>query len=250
MQTDADNVSLKHVSRRGFVVMSGIASFAAGVAASPATAQSETGGGILAQPTASPTSDENTSDILVEALIDWGATHVFGIAGDGINPIVEALRKRQDRIAFVSVRHEEEAAFMATAFAKHSGRLGVCLATTGPGGFAMLMAELSAAVLYKRDVKVLVFNNDAYGEVKFEQRELGNPEYGTAIGHIDFAIYAEAVGARGFRASTLDDLRPAMRAWLARPARPSSTCRWTPRKRPPHPTRKLSEHPARMRPQT
>ncbi len=77
--------------------------------------------------------DLDTSDILVETLIAWGATHVFGIVGDGINPVIEALRKRQDRIAFVGVRHEESAAFMASAFAKHTGRLGVCLATTGPG---------------------------------------------------------------------------------------------------------------------
>ena len=583
MDTDADDASSQRLNRRDFVVMAGVAGIAAGTA-SPAMAQSETDRHLVAQPTASPASDGNTSDILVEALIGWGATHVFGIVGDGINPIIEALRKRQDRIAFVSVRHEEAAAFMATAFAKHTGRLGACLATTGPGavhlmnglydamydnapvlaitgstfrdlqgmrfmqgintvklmedvalfneqvngpdhavlvgnravraalggcgvahltlpkdiqgmrlsadkpsmenhggrtssswsppmgtppadqlraaadvlssgkrvailagsgcfpargelrrvadllgapiakaylakallpdddplttggvghlgtapsswsmhacdtvlilgcmmpwidyypkpgqargvqvdikpehiglkypvevgltgdvkatltallrllerkpdrgflteaqgrmrdwnalldrvagtqrsaklrpqtvaralgelapanaifsmdaganthfaaryiairddqrwsgtgtlvsmasglpyavaasfafpdrpsiavvgdgGFAMLMAELSTAVLYGRDVKILVFNNDAYGEVKFEQRELGNPEYGTAIGHIDFAKYAEAAGARGFRASSVDDLRPAMRAWLAAP---------------------------------
>lgn len=85
------------------------------------------------QPFPSFTPDMTTSDILVETLIAWSVTHVFGIVGDGINPLTEALRKRQDRIAFVTVRHEESAAFMATAFAKHSGQLGVCLATTGPG---------------------------------------------------------------------------------------------------------------------
>jgi hypothetical protein len=52
-----------------------------------------------------------------------GATHGFGIVGDGINSVIEALRKRQDRIAFVSVRHEEAAAFMACALAKYTGRL-------------------------------------------------------------------------------------------------------------------------------
>ncbi len=57
--------------------------------------------------------DPDASDILVDTLIAWGATHVFGIVGDGINPIIEALRKRQDRIAFIGVRHEEAAAFMA-----------------------------------------------------------------------------------------------------------------------------------------
>ena len=132
MDTDADDASSQRLNRRDFVVMAGVAGIAAGTA-SPAMAQSETDRHLVAQPTASPASDGNTSDILVEALIGWGATHVFGIVGDGINPIIEALRKRQDRIAFVSVRHEEAAAFMATAFAKHTGRLGACLATTGPG---------------------------------------------------------------------------------------------------------------------
>lgn len=75
----------------------------------------------------------DTADILVETLIAWGATQGFGIVGDGINPIIEALRKQQDRIAFVGVRHEESAAFMVSATAKHTGRIGVCLATTGPG---------------------------------------------------------------------------------------------------------------------
>ncbi len=79
-----------------------------------------------------------TSDILIETLIAWGVTHVFGIVGDGINPLTEALRKRQDRIAFVTVRHEESAAFMAAAFAKHSGRLGACVATTGPGAIHLM----------------------------------------------------------------------------------------------------------------
>lgn len=91
------------------------------------------------------------------------------------------------------------------------------IAVVGDGGFAMLMAELSTAVFYKKNVKVMVLNNDAFGEVKFEQRELGNPEYGCAIGHIDFAKFAEAVGGQGFRTSSVADLKPAMQAWLAAP---------------------------------
>ena len=118
--------------------MAGVAGIAAIAAASPATPQSETASHVVAQPAASPGTDENTSDILVETLLGWGATHVFGIVGDGINPIVEALRKRQDRIALLRVRHDESAACMATAFAKHTGRLGVCLATTGPGAVHLM----------------------------------------------------------------------------------------------------------------
>lgn len=78
------------------------------------------------------------ADVLVETLLDWDVDTIFGMPGDGINGIVEALRKRQDRIRFVQVRHEESAAFMACAHAKFTGRLGVCLATSGPGGIHLL----------------------------------------------------------------------------------------------------------------
>jgi pyruvate dehydrogenase (quinone) len=77
-------------------------------------------------------------DILVEALIEWGVDTVFGLPGDGINGIMEALRTRKDKVKFVHVRHEESAAFMACGYAKFTGRLGVCLATSGPGGLHLL----------------------------------------------------------------------------------------------------------------
>src|SRR3954471_763976 len=78
------------------------------------------------------------SDILVDSLIDWGVDTVFGLPGDGINGIMEALRVRKDKVRFVHVRHEESAAFMACGYAKFTGRLGVCLATSGPGGLHLL----------------------------------------------------------------------------------------------------------------
>jgi len=78
------------------------------------------------------------ADVLIETLIDWGVDIVFGLPGDGINGLMESLRTRQDRIRFIQVRHEESAAFMACAFAKFTGRLGVCLATSGPGGIHLL----------------------------------------------------------------------------------------------------------------
>src|SRR3989440_6346926 len=81
---------------------------------------------------------ETAADILVENIIDWGVDTVFGLPGDGINGIMEALRRRQDQIRFIQVRHEEAAAFMACAYAKFTGRLGVCLATSGPGGIHLL----------------------------------------------------------------------------------------------------------------
>jgi pyruvate dehydrogenase (quinone) len=78
------------------------------------------------------------ADVLVETLQDWGVEVVFGMPGDGINGIMEALRTRRETIRFIQVRHEESAAFMACAWAKYTGRLGVCLATSGPGGLHLL----------------------------------------------------------------------------------------------------------------
>jgi len=78
------------------------------------------------------------ADCLVEALMEWGVEFVFGLPGDGINGIMEALRERRDKIRFIQVRHEEAAAFMACAYAKYTGKLGVCLATSGPGGIHLL----------------------------------------------------------------------------------------------------------------
>lgn len=78
------------------------------------------------------------ADCLLDTLTEWGVEVIFGLPGDGINGIMEALRKRQDKIRFIHVRHEEAAAFMACAYAKYTGRLGVCLATSGPGGVHLL----------------------------------------------------------------------------------------------------------------
>ncbi|HET7575667.1 MAG TPA: thiamine pyrophosphate-dependent enzyme [Sphingomicrobium sp.] len=77
-------------------------------------------------------------DILVETLISWGVDTIFGIPGDGINGVFESLRTRQDKIRFVQMRHEEAGAFAACAYAKFTGKLGVCLATSGPGGVHLL----------------------------------------------------------------------------------------------------------------
>ncbi|MFL6649359.1 MAG: thiamine pyrophosphate-dependent enzyme [Sulfurifustaceae bacterium] len=77
-------------------------------------------------------------EILIDTIHDWGIDTIFGLPGDGINGIMEALRMRQDRIRFVQVRHEEAAAFMACGYAKVTGKLGCCLATSGPGGIHLL----------------------------------------------------------------------------------------------------------------
>lgn len=78
------------------------------------------------------------SESLIARLADWGVDTIFGLPGDGINGIMEGLRRHQDRVRFVLVHHEEAAAFMATGYAKATGRIGVCLATSGPGGIHLL----------------------------------------------------------------------------------------------------------------
>src|SRR5947199_1728819 len=81
---------------------------------------------------------KTAADVLIEGLIDWGVDVVFGLPGDGINGIMESLRTHQEQIRFVQVRHEEASAFMACGYAKYTGKLGVCLATSGPGGIHLL----------------------------------------------------------------------------------------------------------------
>ena len=77
-------------------------------------------------------------DLLVDRLIEWGVDTIFSLPGDGINGIYESLRTRQDKIKLVQMRHEESAAFAACGYAKFRRRLGVCLATSGPGGIHLL----------------------------------------------------------------------------------------------------------------
>src|ERR671910_2647087 len=81
---------------------------------------------------------DTAADVLIVTLHEWGVEVIFGLPGDGINGIMEALRTRQDKIRFIQVRHEESAAFMACGYAKFTGKIGVCLATSGPGGLHLL----------------------------------------------------------------------------------------------------------------
>jgi pyruvate dehydrogenase (quinone)/pyruvate oxidase len=81
---------------------------------------------------------KTAADVLIETLIAWNVDTIFGLPGDGINGIMEALRIRQDSLRFIQVRHEEAAALAAVGYAKFTGRLGVCLATSGPGGIHLL----------------------------------------------------------------------------------------------------------------
>jgi pyruvate dehydrogenase (quinone) len=78
------------------------------------------------------------ADILIDRLIEWGVDTIFSLPGDGINGIYEALRNCREKVKVIQVRHEEAAAFAACGYGKYSGRLGVCLATSGPGGIHLL----------------------------------------------------------------------------------------------------------------
>ena len=78
------------------------------------------------------------ADLFVERLLDWGVDTIFSLPGDGINGLYESLRTHQDKIRLIQVRHEEAAAFMACGYAKFTGKLGVCMATSGCGGIHLL----------------------------------------------------------------------------------------------------------------
>lgn len=78
------------------------------------------------------------SDLIVERLIEWGIDTIFGFPGDGVDGFFESLRTHQDKLKFIQVRHEEAAAFAAVGYAKYTGRIGVCCATSGPGGVHLL----------------------------------------------------------------------------------------------------------------
>ncbi len=135
---------MDHQSRRDLFRATGAAGL--GLVASralpstPAAAQpSEVMAAVQPQP--SPpriAGDRTTADIIIETLIAWGVPVIFGIVGDGIGPLIEAISVRQDKIRYIGVRHEEAAAFMACGYAKHTGRLGACIATTGPGAIHLL----------------------------------------------------------------------------------------------------------------
>lgn len=82
-----------------------------------------------------------TSDFFVKRLSQWGVTRIYGYSGDGINGVLGALQRAEKEgagIEFIQVRHEEMAAFMASAHAKFTGELGVCLSTGGPGATHLL----------------------------------------------------------------------------------------------------------------
>ncbi|HEY0404163.1 MAG TPA: thiamine pyrophosphate-dependent enzyme, partial [Pyrinomonadaceae bacterium] len=106
---------------------------------------------------------QTAADVLVERVIAWGVDVIFGLPGDGINGIMEALRTRQEQVRFIQVRHEEAAAFMACAYAKYTGKLGCCLATSGPGGIHLLNGLYDAKL---DQAPVLAITGQTYSDLK------------------------------------------------------------------------------------
>ncbi|MET4605648.1 pyruvate dehydrogenase (quinone) [Bradyrhizobium sp. JR4.1] len=98
---------------------------------------------------------QTVSDFIVQRLHQWGVRHLFGYPGDGINGVFGALQRAEGKIGFVQARHEEMAAFMASAYAKFSGQLGVCIATSGPGA-SHLITGLYDALLDHQPVLAIV----------------------------------------------------------------------------------------------
>jgi pyruvate dehydrogenase (quinone) len=98
---------------------------------------------------------QTVGDFVVQRLHQWGVRHIFGYPGDGINGVFGGLNRAGDKIRFVQARHEEMAAFMASAYAKFTGRLGVCIATSGPGA-SHLITGLYDALLDHQPVLAIV----------------------------------------------------------------------------------------------
>ena len=144
----------------------------------------------------------NTSDIILDTLERWGVDVVFGLPGDGINGLMEALRTRSDRIRFVLVRHEEAAAFAACGYAKFTGKLGVCLATTGPGAIHLLNGLYDAKL---DSTPVLAITGVTYSDLQHSryQQDVDTPrlmsdvaEYSAQVNSPEHARLAVDVACR------------------------------------------------------
>src|SRR5215469_5979746 len=95
------------------------------------------------------------SDYLLKRLSAWGIRRIYGYPGDGINGILGGLQRHPELFDFVQVRHEEMAAFMATAHAKFTGEVGLCLATSGPGAIHLLNGLYDAKMDHQSVVAIV-----------------------------------------------------------------------------------------------
>jgi pyruvate dehydrogenase (quinone) len=149
------------------------------------------------------------SDQLVERLIEWGIDTVFGLPGDGINGVMEALRTHHEQMRFVHVRHEETAALAACAYGKFTGRPAACLSTAAPGAVHLMNGLYDARIdqapvvaitgmtyhdvigtHYLQDINHDFALNDA---CVYSQRIMGEAH---VMNVVDMAVRS-AIGARG-----------------------------------------------------
>src|SRR5665213_1223344 len=94
-------------------------------------------------------------DYLCERLIEWGVDTIYGFPGDGINGILGALRRHEDKLRFIQTRHEEMASFMACGHAKFTDEVGVCMATSGPGAIHLLNGLYDAKLDHRPVVAIV-----------------------------------------------------------------------------------------------
>jgi pyruvate dehydrogenase (quinone)/pyruvate oxidase len=130
---------------------------------------------------------KDTSDVLVETIQNWGVDTVFGLPGDGVNGIIEAFRRKKDEIKFIQVRHEEAAAFMACGYSKYTGKLGCCLATSGPGAIHLLNGLYDAKMDH---ASVLAITGMTYHDLIGQEYQ---QDVNTQALFEDVAIYNERV---------------------------------------------------------
>ncbi|RYD85863.1 MAG: pyruvate dehydrogenase, partial [Sphingomonadales bacterium] len=148
------------------------------------------------------------AELLVATLNEIGVRHVFGIVGDALNPFTDAIR-RQDKLEWVGVRHEEGAALAAAGQAKLTGRLGVCCGTTGPGGnhlvaglyearkdHAPVLAISGGVPSAKRGIDYLQEDDPEvlFGDVAVYSEMIASPDQAASVIH---QAIAEAYGAKG-----------------------------------------------------
>lgn len=142
---------------------------------------------------------QKASEQLVDVLIDWHVKHVYGLPGDSIDTTVDALRKQQDQIGFVQVRHEEVASLAAAAEAKLTGKLGVCLSIGGPGAIHMLNGLYDAKMDH---VPVLALLGQVDTQFLNEEyfQEVNTPQL-----FADVAVYNKLISATDNLAEIVDE---------------------------------------------
>src|SRR4051812_21406280 len=122
------------------------------------------------------------ADYLLERLRAWKVEQVFGYAGDGINGLLAAWQKAGDSPRFIQARHEELAAFEATGYAKFSGRVGVCTATSGPGAIHLLNGLYDAKLDHVPVVAIVGQTNRSAMGGNYQQQDHRLPLYRAAPG--------------------------------------------------------------------